>query len=60
MNKRKLLYVLLLLSVFVIAFRIYDSFQKTMTRADASQALVAQEESVAIYERASHSKGTKV
>jgi uncharacterized protein YbaR (Trm112 family) len=31
-----------------------------MTRADASQALVAQGESVAIYERAPHSKGTKV
>lgn len=60
MNKRKLLYLLLFLSVFVIAFGIYASFQKTMTRADASQALVAQEKSIAIYERASHSKGTKV
>lgn len=60
MNKRKLLYVLLFLSVFVITFGIYDSFQKTMTRAYAFQALVAQEKSVAIYEKASHSKGTKV
>ncbi|MCY8231371.1 hypothetical protein [Priestia endophytica] len=60
MNKRKLLYMLLFLSVFVTVFGIYASFQKTMTRADVSQALVAQEESVAIYEKASHSKGTKI
>lgn len=60
MNKRKLMYSLLFLSVFVTAFGIYASFQKTITRADASRALVVQRESVAIYEKALHSKGTKV